>query len=230
MTQTLPPGQHRRLDFPRFGLLRFAQRMPTQAPPLRLRVCGLVRKELWLDAAAWAGLQRVTLQCDFHCVTGWSSAGLSWSGVRMRDVYQALIQAQAEPDDQVAYVLMRGSDGARACLPLADLLAEDVLLADQLNGQALGLDHGAPLRLVAPAHYGYKSVKHLERLEFCRDLSRYRSSAWRFMDHPRARVAHEERGRWLPGWLLRWLYRPLVTFTVRRFAKAGTADRLAKHG
>jgi len=29
------------------------------------------------------------------------------------------------------------------------------------------------------------------------------------MAHPRARVAAEERGQWFPGWLLRYLCRPL---------------------
>jgi DMSO/TMAO reductase YedYZ molybdopterin-dependent catalytic subunit len=33
----------------------------------------------------------------------------------------------------------------------------------------LTVAHGAPLRLVAPAHYGYKSAKHLSRIEFWRD-------------------------------------------------------------
>jgi hypothetical protein len=40
------------------------------------------------------------------------------------------------------------------------------------------------------------------------------------MDHPRARVALEERGKGLPGWMFRVLYRPLVGPTVRNFRKA----------
>jgi DMSO/TMAO reductase YedYZ molybdopterin-dependent catalytic subunit len=41
-----------------------------------------------------------------------------------------------------------------------------LLLADRLNGAKLTPDHGAPPRLVAPMHYGYKSVKHLTVLEY----------------------------------------------------------------
>ena len=37
------------------------------------------------------------------------------------------------------------------------------------------------------------------------------------MIHPRARVAYEERGQWVPGWLLRYLYRPLVRSTALHF-------------
>ncbi|MBC7984424.1 MAG: molybdopterin-dependent oxidoreductase, partial [Candidatus Obscuribacterales bacterium] len=96
----------------------------------------------------------------------------------------------------------------------------DVLLADTLNDAPLSIEHGAPLRLVAPAHYGYKNVKHLSQIEFWRDRGDYRPSALRFMDHPRARVAFEERGQIFPGWFLRYLYRPLIDSTVKQFSKA----------
>jgi DMSO/TMAO reductase YedYZ molybdopterin-dependent catalytic subunit len=103
---------------------------------------------------------------------------------------------------------------------LSDLLATEVLLADTLDGLPLSMEHGAPLRLVAPAHYGYKSVKHLSRIEFWQGATKIRRGVFAFMDHPRARVAREERGRWLPGWLLRYAYRPLIKSTAAKFAKA----------
>jgi DMSO/TMAO reductase YedYZ molybdopterin-dependent catalytic subunit len=132
---------------------------------------------------------------------------------------------QAAPRQGAGFVVLRAQDGYRSCLLLEDLLAADVLLADALNGQPLPIEHGAPLRLVAPAHYGYKSVKHLSRIEFCFDDRGYRPAAFRFMEHPRARVAFEERGRWIAGWLLRFLYRPLVGVTITRFDKAMRAYR-----
>lgn len=216
----LPPGQHERQDFPRFGLLPFAERFPTRPDRIGLHICGDVRHQIELDASSLARLSRLDQCSDFHCVTTWSRRELRWSGVRLRDVFEQLIQPLAGPAAEARVVIMHGQDGARSSLPLADLLADDVLLADRLNEHPLSLAHGAPLRLVAPAHYGYKNIKHLSRLEFCRDLSRYRPAAYRFMDHPRARVALEERGQWLPGWLLRLLYRPYITPTVERFERA----------
>ena len=59
--------------------------------------------------------------------------------------------------------------------------------------------HGVPLRLVAPPQYGYKSLKHLARMSIHFDDTTFRPSAFRFMDHPRARVLLEERWRLLPG-------------------------------
>lgn len=171
-------------------------------------------------AAALHGLPRVEQVCDFHCVTTWSYRALRWGGVRFIDFFTQVVQPQAAPFASATLVALRGQDGARTGMLLEDLLAPSVLLADHLNGQPLSVDHGAPLRLVAPAHYGYKSIKHLSRIEFRDPAAGYQASGLSFMDHPRARVVHEERGRVLPGWLLRYLYRPLISGTVSRFAKA----------
>lgn len=220
----LPPGQRERADFPRFGLTQFARRFPAETARASLEVVGEVEHELRLSDAL-SGLPRVEQTSDFHCVTTWSRRGLVWGGVRFADFYESVVVPQARPKAHATLVALRAQDGARTGLLLADLLAPNVLLADTLDGEPLTVDHGAPLRLVAPAHYGYKSVKYLSRIELTREERGYRASGFSFMDHPRARVAHEERGRGAPGWLLRYLYRPLVAGTVARFAEA-TRERM----
>ncbi len=201
---------------PRFGLIPFAERFPRVTDRVSLRVEGEVAAPL--DAgAALARLPRAEQVCDFHCVTTWSRRALHWSGVRFTDFYQQVVRPLAGAAEDARFVVLHGQDGARTSLPLEDLLAPDVLLADRLDGQPLPIAHGAPLRLVAPAHYGYKSIKHLHRIELRRSGVDYHPVGLRFMEHPRARVALEERGQWLPGWLLRHLYRPLIKPTARRF-------------
>lgn len=154
---------------------------------------------------------------------------MRWEGVRFADFYSEVIVPQAMPAPAAKLVALRGQDGARIAMSLEDLLASDILLADHLNGQPLSIDHGAPLRLIAPAHYGYKSVKYLCQLEFLEPTSNYRVSGPKFMDHPRARVKFEERGRGVPGWLLRYLYRPLIQITAKRFAKAAANHQQGNH-
>jgi DMSO/TMAO reductase YedYZ molybdopterin-dependent catalytic subunit len=219
MSPSLPPGQRGTRDFPRFGLTQFARRFPKQPSRPELEVAGHVENELHLSDALH-GLQRVEQVSDFHCVTTWSRQSLCWGGVRFIDFYETVIITRARPHSDATLVALRGQDGARTGMLLADLLSPDVMLADTLEGKPLTVEHGAPLRLVAPAHYGYKSIKYLSRLEFTSKDRDYRVSGLRFMDHPRARVALEERGRGAPGWLLRYLYRPLISRTVARFAKA----------
>jgi DMSO/TMAO reductase YedYZ molybdopterin-dependent catalytic subunit len=224
MTGSLPRGQRAVALLHRFGLLKFASRFPSDTAAPSLEVSGLVANPLYL-ADALHGLTRVEQVCDFHCVTTWSVRALRWEGVRFADFFSQVVQLQAQPQEGATLVALRGQDGARTAMLLEDLLAPDVLLADRLNGEPLSIDHGAPLRLVAPAHYAYKSVKHLCRLEFGLPSESYRTSGFRFMDHPRARVAMEERGRVLPGWVLRYLYRPLIPGTVSLFARESEKRR-----
>jgi len=214
----LPPGQVESAQFPRFGLSQFAQRLPKTPGEIRVAIGGNVQHPLTVGTD-FKRLTRVHQQSDFHCVTTWSCRSLQWSGFRFADFYRYFALPMAGVDPQASFVVLSGLDGYRASLPLADLLAPDVLLADRLGGEPLSMAHGAPLRLVAPAHYGYKSVKCIKGVEFLCSDADYRPIGSSFMSHPRARVADEERGQWLPGWLLRYLYRPLVRPTIARFER-----------
>jgi hypothetical protein len=51
-------------------------------------------------------------------------------------------------------------------LPLSVCLHEGVLLAWEMDGQPLSIPHGAPLRVVAPTRYFYKSVKWVREVRF----------------------------------------------------------------
>ena len=50
-------------------------------------------------------------------------------------------------------------------MPLEALLDDDVLVAHTYDGEPLEHDHGAPLRLLVPKRYFWKSAKFLRRLE-----------------------------------------------------------------
>jgi len=236
-----PPGQQERPDFPRFGHTAFATRFPAEPGRLRFQLAGDVQQPLQLGrgsdsggdpagdpAVDWQRLPRHTQCSDFHCVTTWSRRGLHWAGVRFADFHAQVAVARAGVHPDATLVEFHALDGYRTALPLADLLAADVLLADTLDDQPLPLAHGAPLRLVAPAHYGYKSLKHLKRICYWTDPARHTPVGPAFMAHPRARVAEEERGQLAPGWLLRWLYRPLIRPTAAQFRSA--LERHARGG
>ena len=224
----LPPGQYETTDFPRFGLTQFARRFPRDTTRVTLHVRGDVEQSLVVENEL-GDLPRVEQTSDFHCVTTWTRRSLTWEGVRFADFYEHVVVPHVRPKDTATFVILRCQDRYAPSLPLSDLLARDVLLADALDGRPLSIDHGAPLRLVAPAHYGYKNAKHLTAVEFWCDRRAYRRASFWFMDHPRARVAFEERGRGIPGWMLRYLYRPFVGPTVRQFERASaTHAELAK--
>jgi len=135
-----------------------------------------------------------------------------------------------QPGDTLGFAVLRCQDGYRTALPLADLLAPDVVIADRFDDRPLTVEHGAPIRLIAPAHYGYKSAKHLVAIELRHDAEGYRPLLPRLLDHPRARVAFEERGQLLPGWLLRYAFRPFIQPIIRDLKRISAEARSRSPG
>ncbi len=201
----LPPGQ-RVSEWVPFGLPRFARCRPTVADQPVLIIGGAVRHPSQRDWGALAyRMQRRDQRSDLHCVTTWTVRDIGWGGYRFRDLH-ALLVDEVVPGD-AGWLVLRGLDGYRACLPLSDALADDVMIATHCDGEPLPAERGGPLRFVAPAHYGYKSVKHLYGIDYRR---RHVPGSAGWAEHPRGRVADEERSRYLPGWAWRPLWRATV--------------------
>src|SRR5438105_4613592 len=207
----LPPGQRAISSFPRYGA-HFARPDPPvpERPVIEVAGAGIAAVEL--DDDTLQDLPRVDLIADFHCVAGWTARGLHWEGVRFRDIYEPLVARDPAAATAISHIRAVGRDGWRAVLLLEDALADDVLIADRLDGAPLPVEHGGPFRLVSAGQYGYKSVKHLCRIELhagepsdapARPLSRLQLKAVGM--HPRARVLHEERSGTLPNRSLRWI-------------------------
>ena len=229
----LPPGHRARTDFPRFGLSQYADRIPNQSSDPTFSIETIEPIEAACEEAATSvhrvaaleALERVERIGALHCVTTWSAVGLRWSGWSLFQVLEALVpedlRKHRNSDDVV--IVVSGLDGFKGRLTMEDALDPSVMLADRLDGEPLGIEHGAPLRLVAPRHYGYKNVKHIKAIKFRRrgdgGLGYGRLG---FLEHLRGRVDFEERGG-LPGRLLRYLYRPFIGSTVRQFRKAQEA-------
>lgn len=216
--KNLPPGQRETFLFPRFGLPQYANRFPSEVDRIRFSIGGDI--EEFEVSANLSALPRVHQISDFHCVTTWSKLNLQWSGYSFKDFYTALVLPKLTED--ITFVVLKAQDGYKTSLPLSDLMQPNVLLADQLDNKPLSMEHGAPIRIVAPDHYGYKNLKHIKRIEFYAEKKKVKQGYLSFMDHPRARVAKEERAGSGPGFFFRWLYKFGVKGTIRDFEK-GTA-------
>lgn len=212
----LPPGQSEVPGFPHFGSLWSPRATRSRTAPAIL-VSGLVDQAFEISFSQLGQLRRRRLTADFHCVAGWSSRDLRWGGVPFRLFYDTLIAPRVRPGERITHLLLIGADGWKADVRLDDARAANTVLADHLDRAPLTQEHGGPLRFVSPAQYGYKSVKYLARIELHdhdpNDLPgrlgpRLALSIVRA--HPRARVAFEERHRYLPSWILRWPYRNLA--------------------
>ncbi len=216
---TSPPGQIYRQDFPRFGLPHFANRFPRQLSDSLLDVSLNDLKIGSIDLSA-TPLSRTTIIADFHCVTTWSYKEAKWEGVSLKLIVEHLQEQYGLQGSGISGAVICGQDGYRTTLLMDDLMNDSVLVADRLNDTVLTVAHGAPIRLVAPKHYGYKNIKHLKSIAFYTDLPVVKKGVFAIIDHPRARVHKEERGRLLPGRIFRLIYRPFISHIVRLFRSA----------
>ena len=226
----LPPGQHAIEGFPRFGT-HFHKPPPAVPADPAIEIGGAVTETARVALADLSPLARRELDADFHCVAGWSATRLRWEGVAFSSFYETVVAPRLRPGAAVTHVGFGGLDGYRSVVLLEDALADDVLLADRLDGRPLGGDHGAPLRLVSPRQYGFISTKHLcrvdvltaappESYEAATAVARVGLRLLGFTPHPRARVWEEERGGVLPNVVARPLYR-LLTPPIRALSRLG---------
>lgn len=96
------------------------------------------------------------------CVEGWSQMA-TWRGVRIRD----LVAAVGAPPSSSLRVTSLEPEGAyrTMVMPAAYTQDERTLVALELNGQTLDLDHGYPARVIAPGRPGVLQTKWLHTVE-----------------------------------------------------------------
>ena len=141
----LPPGQRLVDWFPRFGT-HSDRPTPTIPDDPVVEIGGVVTEPFAVPVADLATLPRRRLDADFHCVSGWTAAGLRWDGVAFAEFYRLRIEPSLRPGVVVTHVKFCGLDGFGSVITIEDALDHDVLLADRFDGERLGNDHGAPLR------------------------------------------------------------------------------------
>lgn len=117
----------------------------------------------------------------------WKGAAIGnakWTGVRLRDV---LIAAGVDPNDKrIKHVQCEGADkdleGQHfgSSITFEKAMKEEVILAFLMNDEELPLDHGYPLRLIAPGIVGVRQVKWLHKIRLSEKES---STVWQKKDY-----------------------------------------------
>src|SRR5690348_4793134 len=133
----------------------------------RISVSGLVENPLSLSLDDLRRLPSRTQITRHDCVEGWSCIG-EWTGAPLAHV---LAMARVRPDAR--YVMffcadfMGDAESSRyyESLDLLEATHPQTLLAYDLNGRALPVANGAPVRLRAERQLGYKQAKYVQRIE-----------------------------------------------------------------
>lgn len=155
----IPPGQHMVKDFP---VLHVGD-VPRQTAPhaWELAVWGQVENPTRWSLDELRALPATEVTTDIHCVTSWSKLDTHWKGVSV-----PWLLDRVQPTADAVHVLAHAEGGYTANVPLEALRDDDVLLAYEFDGGELLPEHGAPLRLLVPKKYFWKSAKWLRGLEF----------------------------------------------------------------
>lgn len=107
-------------------------------------------------------LPQSTHTLPIACVEGWSADG-SWTGVPLR----AVLDRVGAPRGRAVVVTSLEPQGPERVSTLPADFADDprTLLALALDGEPLSLDHGYPVRLIAPDRPGALQTKWIARIE-----------------------------------------------------------------
>jgi DMSO/TMAO reductase YedYZ molybdopterin-dependent catalytic subunit len=131
-------------------------------PAFRLVVTGAVRAEQAIDLATLRTLPQREAVLPIACVDGWS-ASARWRGVPFREL---LALAGADDGASARVESLQGQQAAYggSDLSSAQIVDPDTLLALELNGEPLDLDHGFPCRLIGPNRPGVQQTKWVARV------------------------------------------------------------------
>jgi Oxidoreductase molybdopterin binding domain len=94
------------------------------------------------------------------CVEGWS-AGADWRGLSLLDV---VLRAGGTAESRIRFTSVEQDWPFNHSEMFGPQLSQ-ALLATHLNGARINLDHGYPLRLIAPNRAGVFNTKWLSRIE-----------------------------------------------------------------
>jgi hypothetical protein len=127
--------------------------------PTSYRLTVLGPRPFDLDVAAVEALPFVERHIPLACVEGWSVSA-RWGGTSLLD----LVRRAGGDGRSTARVvsLERGGYGAST---IRGSQLHAALLATHLNGRRLTLDHGYPVRLIAPDRAGVLNTKWVTRVE-----------------------------------------------------------------
>jgi sulfoxide reductase catalytic subunit YedY len=183
--------------------------------PWTVQIDGEVKKPMTIDIDRLLKLAPLEERVyRLRCVEGWSMV-IPWTGYSLSNLIK-----QVEPTANAKYIQftsladpaqMPGVKGRVIDWPYVEGLRMDeamhplTLLTVGMYGQVLANQNGAPVRVIVPWKYGFKSAKSLVRIRFVRDQPR---TSWNLLapdeygfysnvnpnvDHPRWSQATERR-------------------------------------
>lgn len=150
------------------------QSVPVNRTSADARVADLATSGQWSLAVVYGGTRKAFSLAELRalpqhdqelpiaCVEGWSQTA-RWRGVRIRD----LVSAVGAPTRSTLRVTSLEPEGPYRIMSMPAEYVQDerTLVALQLNGAVLDVEHGYPARIIAPGRPGVLQTKWLQTVE-----------------------------------------------------------------
>jgi DMSO/TMAO reductase YedYZ molybdopterin-dependent catalytic subunit len=152
-----------------------SSRTPTiKADDWTLKVDGLVDNPLTLDYKTVKSFPAIedmrTLECIGNPVGGPLIGNIVWKGF---DFQEILTRVKVKPT--ATHLKFECADGYSTSVELQWVTQPNVMMAYEMNGQPLTVDHGFPIRILTPGLYGQKMPRWITHLEF---IDEYYKGFW----------------------------------------------------
>ncbi len=143
----------------------------------RLSVGGLVANPVSLSLAELRALGEQSQVTKHNCIQGWTAVA-EWAGVPL-----ARVLAEVRPGRAARHIVFYAMDDKGetegegrygyfyGTLPLHLAGNPQCILAMEMNGAPLPIEHGAPLRLRVETQLGFKMVKWIIGIELVADVT-----------------------------------------------------------
>jgi hypothetical protein len=161
---------------------RLAKTYPKSEAVKKVRVNGNIGMKGDFDAESWnlqliknngdtsfyslddiKRLPKTEIVYDFKCIEGWTQKTW-WGGVKFSDFIR---HYHLENEGNSNYVALITPDKKYYVgIDMASAVHPQTLLCYEMNGAALPLNQGYPLRLIVPVKYGIKSIKRIGTIYF----------------------------------------------------------------
>jgi len=133
---------------------------PIDQTKWRLEIGGLVEKPQFFTLAQLRGLPQEEQSARMKCVQCWS-ARTTWGGFRF-----ASILDMVKPRKTAKAIRIDCADKWYEYMTLTEMANPRVMMVLERGGKPLPDANGAPLRLLDPSKYGYKSAKLITSIRF----------------------------------------------------------------
>lgn len=143
-----------------FRRMWYSPTPPIDVARWRLEIKGLVEKPQTFSVADLRKLPYVEQSSRLKCVQCWSARAV-WGGFRLAALFDLV-----KPKRRARAIRIDCADKWYEYMTLEEMAHPRVVLALDMQGKPLSPDHGAPLRLIDPTKYGYKSAKLITSITF----------------------------------------------------------------